>query len=141
MLINQNIYNVCKILKISSNETIDSGVVETCKQVMRQFYWQGNNGFLIGYISSTNTQKIDMTDNKKQGAEKERRKVLKSTLAGGAVITASIAPEKWTKPVLSSVVLPAHATTSDVGAGMQDPDPNTVVNVTMSVSHTDSRIS
>ncbi len=39
----------------------------------------------------------------------ERRKILKTTLAGGAVITTSILPEKWEKPSMDSIVLPAHA--------------------------------
>ena len=47
--------------------------------------------------------------------EEQRRKVLKSTLAGGAVITTSILPKKWTKPALDSVVLPAHAATTATG--------------------------
>ena len=38
-----------------------------------------------------------------------RRKLIKSTLAGGAVISTSIVPEKWKKPALDSVVLPSHA--------------------------------
>ena len=45
----------------------------------------------------------------------DRRKVLKTTLAGGAVITTSIVPDKWKKPSMDSIMLPAHAaTTSNV---------------------------
>lgn len=53
------------------------------------------------------------------GADKQnsRRKILKQTLAGGAVISAGVASSKWSKPVIDSVVLPAHAQTSEPGGG------------------------
>ncbi len=54
------------------------------------------------------------------GAEhkESRRRALKSTLIGGAVISTSAAPDKWKKPILDSVMLPAHATTTDeTGSG------------------------
>ena len=63
-----------------------------------------------------------MTD-KKKGSKNEfsdekqekRRKALKSILAGsGTVITAAAMQDKWTKPVIESVVLPAHAQASEV---------------------------
>lgn len=42
-----------------------------------------------------------------------RRKVLKSIVAGtGAAATAAHLPESWTRPVVSSVMLPVHAQTS-----------------------------
>ncbi|GJL83572.1 MAG: hypothetical protein DHS20C01_32060 [marine bacterium B5-7] len=43
-----------------------------------------------------------------------RRKLLKSLVAGGSVAatTATLFPEKWTKPVVDSVVLPSHAQTT-----------------------------
>ncbi len=42
-----------------------------------------------------------------------RRKLLKSILAGsGAVIADKSLPDKWTRPVVSAVVLPAHAQTT-----------------------------
>lgn len=44
---------------------------------------------------------------------KPRRKLLKSIAAGsGVVITGKSLPESWLKPVVSSVILPAHAQTS-----------------------------
>lgn len=51
-------------------------------------------------------------------AKKEaRRKVLRNTLIGGAVISTGAMPEKWRKPALEAVILPAHAaTTDDTGA-------------------------
>ena len=52
-----------------------------------------------------------MTDKK----QSDRRKVLKTTLAGGAVVTTSILPDTWKKPSMDSIVLPSHAeTTNDV---------------------------
>ena len=41
-----------------------------------------------------------------------RRKVLKHTLIGGTVISASVLPDRWTKPLINTVVTPAHAQTS-----------------------------
>ena len=46
-----------------------------------------------------------------------RRRILKTLLAGGGVIAGAKAlPEKWAKPVVESVVLPAHAQGSPVTA-------------------------
>jgi hypothetical protein len=51
-----------------------------------------------------------MTDKK---SNESRRKLLKSIAAGGgAVIAGKSLPENWTKPVVDSVMLPAHAQTS-----------------------------
>ena len=51
-----------------------------------------------------------MKDNK---SSKSRRKLLKSIAAGSGVIVAGKSlPESWTRPVVDSVVLPAHAQTS-----------------------------
>ena len=49
-----------------------------------------------------------------QDAENQtRRKLIKSAVAGGVVVTAAeLMPTNWTKPVIQSVVLPAHATTT-----------------------------
>ncbi len=42
-----------------------------------------------------------------------RRKVLKSIVVGsGAVVTGRSLPESWSKPIVDSVLLPAHAETS-----------------------------
>ncbi len=42
-----------------------------------------------------------------------RRKILKSVVAGsGAVIAGKSLPENWSKPIVNSVLLPAHASTS-----------------------------
>jgi len=59
-----------------------------------------------------------MSDKNDQKSEKElklekRRKALKNILAGsGTVVTATAMHEKWAKPVIESIVLPAHAQTS-----------------------------
>jgi len=46
-------------------------------------------------------------------SDNNRRKLLKSLAAGsGAVIAGKSLPESWTKPVVDSVLLPAHAQTS-----------------------------
>ena len=44
-----------------------------------------------------------------------RRKVVKAGLIGGTVAASQAAPTKWTKPVVSSVLLPAHAAATGGG--------------------------
>ncbi len=52
-----------------------------------------------------------MTDKKSNDS---RRKLLKSIAAGsGAVVAGKSLPKSWSKPVISTVLLPAHAETSD----------------------------
>jgi hypothetical protein len=55
--------------------------------------------------------------------QEKRRKAVKNILmAGGSAITAGqLGSEKWIKPVVDSVVLPAHAATSVVGFSLTDP--------------------
>lgn len=49
------------------------------------------------------------TDSKSAG----RRKLLKSVVAGGGAVTvAKMLPDQWARPVVDSVMLPSHATTS-----------------------------
>jgi len=51
-----------------------------------------------------------MTDNK---SSESRRKLLKSIAAGsGAIVAGKSLPESWSRPVVDSVILPAHAQTS-----------------------------
>jgi hypothetical protein len=50
---------------------------------------------------------IDMTDKK---SSESRRKLLKSIAAGsGAIVAGKSLPESWSRPVVDSVMLPAHA--------------------------------
>ena len=65
-----------------------------------------------GINSPENGSSVEAEDN-----QNSRRKILKQTLAGGAVISAGVASSKWSKPVVDSVVLPAHAQTSTPGGG------------------------
>lgn len=44
-----------------------------------------------------------------------RRKLLKGTIAGGAAIGTGLMADKWAKPVVNSVLMPAHAQTSLIG--------------------------
>ena len=51
-----------------------------------------------------------MTDKK---SSEKRRKLLKSIAAGsGAIVAGKSLPDSWSKPVVDSVILPAHAQTS-----------------------------
>jgi len=51
-----------------------------------------------------------MTDKK---SNESRRKLLKSIAAGsGAIVAGKSLPESWSRPVVDSVMLPAHAQTS-----------------------------
>ena len=55
-----------------------------------------------------------MTDKKSNDS---RRKLLKSIAAGsGAVVAGKSLPESWTKPIVDSVMLPAHAETTNDNA-------------------------
>ena len=57
-------------------------------------------------------------------SNESRRKILKSIVAGsGAVIAGKSLPENWTKPVVDSVTLPAHAQTSVAPPQACTPDP------------------
>jgi len=53
-----------------------------------------------------------MSKNKQENSN-TRRKVLKGAIAGGAVAATS---EQWKKPVVDSILLPAHAATTDAAA-------------------------
>jgi hypothetical protein len=47
-------------------------------------------------------------------SDKSRRKLLKSIAAGsGAVVAGKSLPDSWVRPVVDSVLLPAHALTSN----------------------------
>jgi hypothetical protein len=62
-----------------------------------------------------------MTDKK---SIESRRKLLKSIAAGsGAIVAGKSLPESWSRPVVDSVVLPAHAQTSGCTITMVVLDP------------------
>ena len=64
----------------------------------------------------------DMKENQGTDQEKRRKAVKNILMAGGSAITAGqLASSDWTKPVIESVVLPAHAATSVVGFSITDP--------------------
>lgn len=56
---------------------------------------------------------------------KARRRLLKGIVAGGGTIAAGASlPERWTRPVVEAVSLPAHAqTTGESGPGLDDLSP------------------
>jgi hypothetical protein len=68
---------------------------------------------------------------------KARRKLLKGMAAGGgAVIAGKSLPDNWGRPVVDSVMLPAHAQTSLLNST----GPGTVVNVTPGALERDSML-
>ena len=79
-----------------------------------------------------------MTENssKKQDSKATaRRSVLKKMVVGGGVAaTAKMMPDEWQKPVVESVILPAHAGTSP------DNGMNTSPNSTFVVTEDDTQI-
>lgn len=61
---------------------------------------------------STDNQVSKNTNRHSRG----RRELLKALTAGSsAVVVAKVAPEEWTKPVVDSVLLPAHAQATPMG--------------------------
>lgn len=65
----------------------------------------------------------------------KRRALLKSTAAGGLMVFGNVAPESWIRPVVNSMLLPAHAQTTQAsdnapaGAPVDiQPDPPPVIN-------------
>lgn len=54
-------------------------------------------------------------EEKTQKRAKARRLVLKSIVTGGAVTTTKTLPDKWTRPITDSVLMPAHAQASPTG--------------------------
>lgn len=64
----------------------------------------------------------DMKENHATDQEKRRKAVKNILMAGGSAITAGqLSSAEWTKPVIESVVLPAHAATSTIGFSISDP--------------------
>lgn len=61
-----------------------------------------------------------------------RRRILKRLVAGGIIATGRMMPDDWHKPVVESVILPAHAQTTQ-----EEPPPLSNVsnvNVTMQMN-------
>ena len=58
------------------------------------------------------TEKHDSSKGKK--INRGRRQVTRNILLGGGVIGAGATRDLWSKPVIKSTVLPAHAIPSDV---------------------------
>ncbi len=49
-------------------------------------------------------------------SDKQRRKLIKTAALGGAILSVKEVQSGWVKPVVESVMLPAHAATSQTGA-------------------------
>lgn len=65
---------------------------------------------MIGYVIKN---RIPAMSDQKKSKHTARRSLLKSVVAGGGVFAVGkMLPESWTRPVVQSVALPAHAQTS-----------------------------
>jgi len=56
-----------------------------------------------------NRKNLDIKTDAGKGVQGSRRRALKALVASGALGSASLLPERWLKPVVDSVVVPAHA--------------------------------
>lgn len=65
-------------------------------------------------MSDSDNNKPPKQEKETKASDKTRRKVLKT---GGFVISAGAVVDKWAKPVVESVLLPAHAQSSGVLIG------------------------
>lgn len=69
-----------------------------------------------------NSSEVDVNDATVNEQEKRRKAVKNILMAGGSAFTAGkLASTEWTKPMIESVVLPAHARTSNLGFSITDP--------------------
>jgi len=75
-----------------------------------------------GGIGETSMDKNKIIESDDSNQTSSRRNIIKKTLVGGAVIggTTQLKSIEWSKPVIDSVLIPAHATTTDIG-GEADP--------------------
>lgn len=79
-----------------------------------------------------------MGDEKKQTEARElsRRKLLERVALGGAAISVTLLPSQWVKPVVETIVVPAHAQVS--GPSPSAPVPSPSISVTPGLSPTPS---
>lgn len=70
----------------------------------------------------SSSSEVDVNDATVNEQEKRRKAVRNILMAGGSAFTAGkLASTEWTKPMIESVVLPAHARTSNIGFSINDP--------------------
>ena len=62
-------------------------------------------------VSSSKADKA-LTEEESKNKQKSRRRLIQFMVAGGVVATAKSVPNSWSRPVVNSVTLPAHAQTS-----------------------------
>ncbi len=75
-----------------------------------------------------NTQQ-EPEENGKNTVDQSRRKALKKIAVGTAVAGALAVSSKWTKPVVNSVILPAHAQATNVEGPANTTTTTTTANV------------
>jgi len=80
-----------------------------------------NHGLRIRICSAAVNKDETIMSNK--NSNDSRRKLLKSIAAGtGAAVVGKSLPESWSKPVVDSVMLPAHAATTAADSSSTDND-------------------
>jgi hypothetical protein len=67
-----------------------------------------------------------VADQEKQSDARElsRRKLLERVALGGAAISVSLLPSRWVKPVVETIVVPAHAQVSGPSPSAPLPSPS-----------------
>jgi hypothetical protein len=77
-----------------------------------------------------------MADEKKQTEARElsRRKLLERVALGGAAISVTLLPSRWVKPVVETIVVPAHAQVSGPSPSAPLPSPSMSVTPVLSLT-------
>ncbi len=69
-------------------------------------------------MKSKNNHSDNITPDTGHSSNKRRQALKNIALGGGLISAASMAPQKWVRPVVDSVILPSHANTSDDNANL-----------------------
>jgi hypothetical protein len=72
--------------------------------------------------------------------ELSRRKLLERVALGGAAISVTLLPSEWVKPVVETIVVPAHAQVSGPSPSAPVPSPSPSVSFSATPSPTPSQI-
>jgi len=81
-------------------------------------------------------------ENKKKPVDQARRKALKTIVAGTAAVGVLAVSSKWSKPVVDTIILPAHAQATNVEGPVQEnmPEENTISCTCYAVSYSNPNV-